>query len=172
MITDLMLLVACYLHFVMFMIFCVVQNAKQNLGQHLDSHPHLRALQESQRRQLLELKHGYNSAEVHLQNQLQAAAGRFLRLHADYDCITILYQDQGYLVQEYEDRIAYLERKLHESGQNTPTARQPYSAPASQVNFKAPPRRLRALSNVSILTPNYCDTAIDFGQVIEASEVA
>lgn len=53
------------------------------------------------------------------------------------------YQNQMRNMQELEDRIAYLEVKLKESGQLTPSTRLPFSAPASQISFSHPPRRDR-----------------------------
>jgi hypothetical protein len=187
MITDLVLLVACHFHFVMVMVFCILQNAKQNVTQFPNGHksaandPPWRALEESHRRQLLALKYGHNSDVCHLQSRLQTVDFKFMRLSADFDWISNLYQDSIRLVQEQEDRIAYLESRLHEFGHTTSTARQPYSAPASQINFNQPPRRSRTgtavvapspLSNVSALPHSYYGTSTEFAQVIEVSKAA
>jgi hypothetical protein len=181
------LVVAGYFYFIMVTSFCVAQSTKRNAAQYPNGHKsaandaHLRALEESHRRQLLALKYGHNSDVLHLQSRLQTVDFKFMRLSADFDWISNLYQDSIRLVQEQEDRIAYLESRLHESGQTTPTARQPYSAPASQINFNQPPRRSRIgtavvasspLSNVSALTHSYSDRYADFAQVIETSEAA
>lgn len=76
-----------------------------------------------------------------------------------------MYRDQMRSTHEQEDRIAYLEMKLREFGQFTPSGRIPFSAPFSQIQFSKPPRRTR-FNNV--LKSPTVSSALD--QVVETKE--
>lgn len=60
-----------------------------------------------------------------------------------------MYQDQLRTNQEQEDRIVFLEVKLKELGQLSPSAATaPFSAPASQISFAKPQRRARGVAKM------------------------
>jgi DNA repair exonuclease SbcCD ATPase subunit len=101
-------------------------------------------LQEVYRRRQLVVKNEHKLEINQLQGLLHAANAKFDRLNFEYEWISNAYQDQMRSLQEQEDRLNYLERKLAEFGQTTPITRQPFSAPPSQIQFANPPRRALA----------------------------
>ncbi|KAH7361310.1 hypothetical protein BKA66DRAFT_444696 [Pyrenochaeta sp. MPI-SDFR-AT-0127] len=123
-------------------------------------------IKEAHRRHVLTLK-GDHQTQIHLlQGSINTANAKFDRLHHDYDWMSNMYRDQMRSAQEQEDRIAYLEMKIQESGQLTPNARAPFSAPPSRVQFSNPPRRDRfnpAMKSPALLSP--------LKQVVEAEEL-
>lgn len=152
-----------------------MQLFKDNISDYFSRHQceiearQLGDLQEAHRRRILSLKSEHKNELHHFQGIIHFSNARSDRLEAEYDFITQAYQDQMRTVQEQEDRITYLERKLQETGQASPLTRQPYSAPSHQIQFAKPPRRSRGsiaagapspLSQVSIQYQE-CDDVFD-----------
>jgi hypothetical protein len=142
---EIMLVSALYVTVV---IFLYIQQYNQDaLVQYLSHHKseienrQVADLQEAHRRRILSLKTEHNFDKHQLQGSLNVAIAKFDRLNGEYDWMSDAYQDQIRSLQEQEDRINYLEVKLHELGQTSPTIRQPFSAPPSQIRFANPPRR-------------------------------
>jgi hypothetical protein len=98
-------------------------------------------LEYAHRQRLLSVKDEHNTTVKRLQGLLHSANAKFDRLNFEYDWMSNTYQDQMRSLQEQQDRLDYLELKLGEFGQTTPTARQPFSAPPSRIQFANPPRR-------------------------------
>jgi chromosome segregation ATPase len=153
--------------------FWAQQHAKQDLIQYLSHHKseieerQIMDLQVAHRRQVLALKSEHSNEIRQLNGNIRTVNAKFDRLDGEYNWMSDTYQEQTRLVHEQEDRIAYLEGKLHEFGQTTPNTRQPFSAPPSQIRFNNPPRRTRydsaagassPLANVSTLTDSCNDT--------------
>jgi hypothetical protein len=170
---------------VLILMFCVQQNAKQDLVRYLSRHKseieerQVMDVHEAHRRRILALKSAHNDETRQLQDTISISKAQFDRLNGEYNWMSDTYQEQTRMIHEQEDRIAYLEGKLHEFGQTTPTTRQPFSAPPSQIKFNKPPRRLRhdstagapsPLAHVNILYNSYNEIPTDFAQVIEAEE--
>jgi hypothetical protein len=100
-------------------------------------------LQEAHCRRILSLKNQHN-IEVHqLRGNLSTINANLECVNSELSWLSSMYQDQMRTAQEQEDRVTYLEGKLQESGQLTPTTRQPFSAPPFQIQFANPPRRSR-----------------------------
>jgi hypothetical protein len=135
------------------------QYNKQALLQYFSQHRteieqrQLTDLQEVHRRRILVLKSEHVQEIRHLQDSIHAANAKFDRTHAEHNWISGVYQDQMRTVQEQEDRIGYLERKLQEFGQNSPATLPPYSAPSSTIQFANPPRRLRSSTAADLASP-------------------
>lgn len=107
-------------------------------------------LQELHRKRVGILKANHNQSMREAQDEIRRLHVKFDRLHSEYDWISIMYQDQMRTIQEQEDRIKFLEVKLKEFGQlSPPAAPAPFSAPASQINFANPPRRVRGALRTS-----------------------
>lgn len=101
-------------------------------------------LQESHRKRIAHLKASHNQAMYEAHDEMRRIHAKFDRLDSEYDWMSAVYQDQMRTNQEQEDRIAFLEARLREFGQLTPSATAaPFSAPASQTNFTRPQRRAR-----------------------------
>ncbi|XPS77536.1 Aminopeptidase Y [Ascochyta lentis] len=101
-------------------------------------------LQEFYRKRVATLKADHNQTMREAHDEIRRLHTKFDRVNSEYDWILAVYQDQMRTSQEQEDRITFLEVKLKEFGQLTPSATPaPFSAPASQINFTNPPRRVR-----------------------------
>jgi hypothetical protein len=87
--------------------------------------------------------HGSRMAGVKNEHDGEHASARFDRLYSELEYMSTMYREQMRNMQEQEDRIRYLEKKLEEFGRTTAIARTPYSAPATQISFMNPPRRQR-----------------------------
>lgn len=128
---------------------CVTQSTKESLIDYFSRHQceiesrQLGDLEEAHRRRILSLKSWHQSELHHLQGLLHTQNARYMRLEGEYDFVTTAYQEQMRACQEQEDRIDYLQRKLTETGLTSPSTRQPYSAPSSQIQFAKPPKRAR-----------------------------
>jgi hypothetical protein len=172
MITDREFLAVCHAYFISVMTICLVQSMKGDAVQFFKGNkaPRLREMERLHSHQLMALTWTHYNDVLQLQAKINTADNKYIRLSTDYDWLSTKYEDQTHLVQELEDRVAYLEGKLHEAGQTTPTTRQPYSAPPTQMEFTNPPHRSRAstivspspLSDVSILPDSYRETSTDF----------
>jgi cell division septum initiation protein DivIVA len=152
-----MLMSALYVAIIAFL--CIQQYNKHVLLQYFSQHHteieqrQLTDLQEVHRRRVLALKTEHHNEVRQLQGQIHAANAKVDRAHSEYNWMSDAYQDQMRTVQEQEDRVNYLERKLQEFGQNTATTIQPYSAPSSRIQFDNPPRRLRSRSATGLASP-------------------
>ncbi|KAJ4371076.1 Aminopeptidase Y [Didymella sp. IMI 355093] len=107
-------------------------------------------LQDAHRKHVITVKSANNQNMREAQNEIRRITLNFDRLNSEYDYISTMYQDQTRLNSEQEDRIDYLEKKLKEFRQLSlaaPTA--PFSAPASQIHFANPPRRVRTAVTAS-----------------------
>jgi hypothetical protein len=107
-------------------------------------------LQDAHRKHVITVKSANNQNMREAQNEIRRITLNFDRLNSEYDYISTMYQDQTRLNSEQEDRIDYLEKKLKEfrqPGSAAPIA--PFSAPASQIHFVNPPRRVRAAATAS-----------------------
>ncbi|OAL03278.1 hypothetical protein IQ06DRAFT_374456 [Phaeosphaeriaceae sp. SRC1lsM3a] len=148
---------------------CVSQLTKDNLTDYFLRHQceiesrQLGDLQEAHRRRILLLKAEHKSELHHLQGIIHGTNSRYDRLEAEYDWVTTAYRDQMRTMQEQEDRINYLEHKLREASQASPTIRQPYSAPSSQIQFAKPPRCSRGSVAAGAPSP--------LSQVTKANEI-
>lgn len=125
----------------------------------------LRDLTEAHRRHVASLKHESNREHLRLRSDVNIAALKFDRLYNEHDYISSIYQEQMQHSQEQEDRILYLEKKLQESGQSTPSTRAPFSAPPSQISFSDPPRRQRPNDDFRFTT-----SVIPLAQVVETGD--
>ncbi|KAJ4339723.1 Aminopeptidase Y [Ascochyta clinopodiicola] len=107
-------------------------------------------LQEFHRKRVATLKVNHNHTMREAHDEIHRLHAKFDRLNSEHDWISTMYQDQMRTNEEQEDRIAFLEVKLKEFGQLTPSASSaPFSAPASQINFANPPRRARDVVKAS-----------------------
>lgn len=122
-------------------------------------------VQENHRKRVatLELTHSQTIREA--QDEIRRLRARFDRLDSEYDWISAMYQDQMRTNEEQGDRIAYLEKKLTEFGQLGATAAAPFSAPACQVVFANPPRRVRGAARAS--SPLAQEPMVQSGEVKE-----
>jgi hypothetical protein len=167
------------------LMFCVQVYAKQDLVQYISHHKseiqerQMLDVQEAHGRRILALKSAHSEEMYQLHGSIGTVKAKFDRLNGEYNWMSDTYQEQTRMIHEQEDRIAYLEGKLHEFGQTTPTMRQPFSAPPSQIKFNKPPRRARQnstsgapspLVHVSIPSDSYDATEINLTQVVEAEE--
>ncbi|KAH7382435.1 hypothetical protein DE146DRAFT_636610 [Phaeosphaeria sp. MPI-PUGE-AT-0046c] len=131
------------------LLFSAMQLFKNDFSKYFSHHQYeiesrqLGDLQEAHRRRILGLKSEHKNDLNPFKGLVHRANARYLRLEGEYDWITTAYQDQMRTTQEQEDRIDYLQSKLQEIGQASPSTRQPYSAPPSQLQFAKPPRRSR-----------------------------
>lgn len=166
---------------------CVTKLTKDNLSDYFSRHQceiesrQLGDLQEVHLHRILALKSEHKSELQHLQGLIRTIHTRYTRLEGEYDWIITAYQDQMRTIQEQEDRIDYLERKLREIGQASPSTRQPYSAPSSQIQFAKPPRRSRGSVTAGMLSPlsqvccssstSAMECLSNFVQVTEAVEI-
>jgi hypothetical protein len=167
------------------LMFCVQEFTKQDLVRYISHHKseveerQVMDVHEAHRRRILALKSAHNDEMRQLHGTISTSKAQFYRLNGEYNWMSDTYQEQIRMIHEQEDRIAYLEGKLHEFGQTTPTTRQPFSAPPSQIKFNKPPRRSRhdsttgapsPLAHVSFPPDSYSEIPTDFTQVMEAEE--
>lgn len=97
-------------------------------------------LAEVHRRHTVALKSEHNREHARLLKQLNDANARFDRMYSEHEYMSTMYQEQVRSMQEQEDRLRYLEKRLQEFGQMTDTTRVPFSAPPTQISFMNPPR--------------------------------
>ncbi|KAF1913384.1 hypothetical protein BDU57DRAFT_542012 [Ampelomyces quisqualis] len=163
---EIMLMSSLYITMVIF--FFMQQHNKKALVEYLARHSsdieknQIMDLQESHRRRILSLKTEHVNEVRQLQSAVLTASAKFDRVNTEYNWMSDAYQDQMRTIQEQQDRIDYIENKLREFGQTTPTTQQPFSAPATQIAFAAPPRRQFFDFGTPGLRP--------LSQVVEASE--
>jgi hypothetical protein len=103
-------------------------------------------LKDAHRRHIAQINNEHNVKTFRQHREIDRMESKFDRLYAENDYMTSMYQDQMRSAQEQEDRTAYLETKLREAGQSTPARLDPFSAPASQINFSNSPQRKRSHS--------------------------
>lgn len=144
---EIILLTIC--HAILIITLSMRHNTKAAILIYLNQHAtaietkQIADLQTLHRKFITQLKLAHNTQTQQLRQDLSDAESDIERRDLNYDWMNATYQDNMRLVQEQEDRIAYLEAKLHECGQVTPPTHQhqPYSAPASRIQFETPPRR-------------------------------
>lgn len=108
------------------------------------------ALKGSHLKRLIAIESMYSQSLREARDQLRILEVKFDQLNGEHDWISSMYQDQMRASQEQDDRISFLETRLREFGQlNSEGSTAPFSAPASQIKFTNPPRRLRAAVGTS-----------------------
>lgn len=142
---EIILLTIC--HAILIITLSMRHNTKAAILTYLNQHAtaienkQIADLQALHRKYITQLKLAQNTQTQQLRQDLSDAQSDVERRDLENEWMTATYQDNMRLVQEQEDRIVYLEAKLQEYGQVTPATHQPYSAPASQIQFENPPRR-------------------------------
>jgi hypothetical protein len=101
-------------------------------------------LSKAHHRYVASLKNEHDVEYICFHSNLHRENAKVNRLHAEYDYISSMYQEQTRGSQEQDDRINYLENGLQDYSQSTWVTRTPLSASPSQVNFSTLPHRQRS----------------------------
>ena len=102
-------------------------------------------LQETHRKRIVILKNKHNQDMREAQDEIRRLHVRINHINSEHDYICTMYRDQTRCNEEQESRIEYLENKLKEFGRlSKGGAIAPFSAPASQITFANPPRRVNS----------------------------